>query len=89
MAYIDFMREFTDKPITTAETWDVWERVPELAKHVDFLTIHILPYWEKIPITQFNSFVIEKYNVVKNIHPNKKIVIGETGWRNAWNKLRK
>ena len=80
MAYIDFMREFTDKPITTAETWDVWERVPELAKHVDFLTIHILPYWEKIPITQFNSFVIEKYNVVKNIHPNKKIVIGETGW---------
>jgi exo-beta-1,3-glucanase (GH17 family)/cellulose synthase/poly-beta-1,6-N-acetylglucosamine synthase-like glycosyltransferase len=80
MAYIDFMREYTDKPITTAETWDVWERVPEIANHVDFLTIHILPYWEKIPIELFNSFVIEKYNVVKSIHPNKKIAIGETGW---------
>ncbi|MEZ4693708.1 MAG: glycosyltransferase [Aliarcobacter sp.] len=79
-AYIDFMREFTNKPITSAETWDVWERVPELANHVDFLTIHILPYWEKVPIEQFNSFLIEKYNVVKNIHPNKKITIGETGW---------
>lgn len=79
-AYIDFMREFTNKPITSAETWDVWERVPDLAKHVDFLTIHILPYWEKIPIEQFNSFIIEKYNLVKKIHPYKKIVIGETGW---------
>lgn len=79
-AYIDFMREFTDKPITSAETWDVWERVPQLANHVDFLTIHILPYWEKVPIEQFNSFVIEKYNTVKKIHPDKKITIGETGW---------
>lgn len=79
-AYVDFMRQFTKKPITVAETWDVWERVPNLAKHVDFLTIHILPYWEKIPIDRFNEFVIEKYSLVQKIHPNKKIVIGETGW---------
>ena len=79
-AYVDFMRQFTKKPITVAETWDVWERVPDLAKHVDFLTIHILPYWEKIPIDRFNEFIIEKYSLVEKIHPNKKIVIGETGW---------
>ncbi|MDN5128361.1 glycosyltransferase family 2 protein [Aliarcobacter butzleri] len=79
-AYVDFMRQFTKKPITVAETWDVWERVPDLAKHVDFLTIHILPYWEKIPIDRFNEFIIEKYSLVEKIHPNRKIVIGETGW---------
>ena len=79
-AYIDFMREFTNKPITSAETWDVWERIPELASHVDFITIHILPYWEKVPIEQFNSFIVEKYSVVKNLFPYKKINIGETGW---------
>lgn len=79
-AYIDRMREFTDKPITSAETWDVWERVPELAGHVDFITIHILPYWEKIPIERFESFVLECYNAIKSLHPAKKIVIGETGW---------
>ena len=79
-AYIDFMRTFTKKPITVAETWDVWERVPALAKHVDFLTIHILPYWEKIPISRYNEFLLEKYSIVEKIHPNRKIVIGETGW---------
>ena len=79
-AYIDFVREFTNKPITCAETWDVWERVPNLENHVDFLTIHILPYWEKVPIEQFNDFIVEKFTVVKNLHTNKKINIGETGW---------
>ena len=79
-AYVDFMKSLTNKPITVAETWDVWERVPDLAKHVDFLTIHILPYWEKIPIDRYNEFLLEKYSIVEKIHPNRKIVIGETGW---------
>lgn len=79
-AYVDFMKEFTKKPVTVAETWDVWERVPKLADHVDFLTIHILPYWEKVPIDRFNEFIIEKYSLVEKLHPNKNIVIGETGW---------
>ena len=79
-AYIDYVSELTYKPITCAETWDVWERIPELANHVDFITIHILPYWEKVPIEQFNSFVIEKYNIVEKLFPYKKINIGETGW---------
>ena len=79
-AYIDYVSELTNKPITCAETWDVWERVPSLADHVDFITIHILPYWEKVPIEQFNDFIIEKYSVVEKEFPYKKINIGETGW---------
>lgn len=79
-AYIDFIKSSTNIPVTSAETWDVWERVPNLASHVDFLTIHILPYWERIPIKRYNKFIEEKYDLVAKIHPNKKIVIGETGW---------
>ena len=79
-AYIDFMKSHTKKPVTTAETWDIWEKNPQLASHVDFLTIHILPYWEKVPIERYNEFIIEKYSVVEELFPNRKIVIGETGW---------
>jgi cellulose synthase/poly-beta-1,6-N-acetylglucosamine synthase-like glycosyltransferase/exo-beta-1,3-glucanase (GH17 family) len=79
-AYINFLKEFTDKPITTAETWDIWEKIKDLAQHVDFITIHILPYWEKKPIENFDDFIVEKYSIIKNLFPNKKIYIGEIGW---------
>ena len=80
IAYIDFLSESINKPITTAETWDIWEKFPELADNVDFITIHILPYWEKVPIEEFNFFILDRYNFTKNLFPNKKVVIGETGW---------
>jgi len=79
-SYIDLMKGFTDKPITTAETWDIWRKVPELAQHVDFITLHILPYWEKIPIENLDLFIEERYSINKNIFPNKEIHIGEMGW---------
>jgi len=79
-AYIDLMRNFTDKPITSAETWDIWQKVPELATHVDFITLHILPYWEKKHIEEFETFIINSYTIIKNLFPTKKIHIGEIGW---------
>ena len=36
-------------PVTTAEVWDVWLDHPELASAVDYLAVHILPYWEGMP----------------------------------------
>ncbi|WP_419766952.1 glycosyltransferase family 2 protein [Arcobacter sp.] len=87
-AYIDYMKEFTDKPITSAETWDIWEKTQDLSNHVDFITIHILPYWEEVPIKKFTSFVMDRYNKIQNLFPNKKIYIGEIGWpSNGYNNV--
>ncbi|MEZ5566696.1 MAG: hypothetical protein R3F24_14830 [Gammaproteobacteria bacterium] len=27
-------------------SWHVWLRHPELADHVDYLAVHMLPYWK-------------------------------------------
>ncbi|MDX4059151.1 glycosyltransferase family 2 protein [Aliarcobacter skirrowii] len=78
--YVNLIKELTSKPVTIAETWDIWEKNPELASNVDFIMIHILPYWEKVPIKKYNSFVEEKYSLIKKLFPDKKITIGETGW---------
>src|SRR5579883_34697 len=40
----------TGKPVTYADVWEFWLRNRELAAAVDFITIHILPYWEDFPI---------------------------------------
>jgi exo-beta-1,3-glucanase (GH17 family) len=34
-------------PVSTAEPWHVWLHYPELAREVDYLAVHILPYWDE------------------------------------------
>jgi len=44
--YIREVKKRTWKPVSTAETWDIWVDHPELAAEVDYIAVHILPYWE-------------------------------------------
>ena len=37
-------------PVTYADVWEFWLRNREVAAAADFITIHILPYWEDFPI---------------------------------------
>src|SRR3978361_596402 len=37
-------------PVTYADVWEFWLRNREIYEAVDFVTIHILPYWEDMPI---------------------------------------
>jgi exo-beta-1,3-glucanase (GH17 family)/cellulose synthase/poly-beta-1,6-N-acetylglucosamine synthase-like glycosyltransferase len=67
-------------PISTAEPWHVWLAHPELARAVDVITIHLLPYWEGLPVDAALSFVMDKLAAVQAADPGKKVVIGEIGW---------
>ena len=42
-------------PVTYADVWEFWLRYSELATAVDFVTIHILPYWEDDPVAARNA----------------------------------
>ena len=37
-------------PVTYADVWEFWLKNREIYDAVDFITIHILPYWEDMPI---------------------------------------
>lgn len=67
-------------PVGTAEPWHIWLKHPELVKHVDFIGIHLLPYWEGQPIERAVDFALEKYRAVQQAYPGKRIVIAEVGW---------
>ena len=80
IAYLDRVRKVTYLPVSTAEPWHVWLKYPKLVEHVDFITVHLLPYWEGLPIDQAVDYVVNRYNQLKETYPNKPIVIGEVGW---------
>ena len=80
MAIIDRISKRTRIPVTTAEVQHIWLSNTELAKHVDFICVHILPYWEKVPIQKAMAFTKEKYDAIAQLYPKKHILIGEFGW---------
>jgi exo-beta-1,3-glucanase (GH17 family) len=72
-------------PVTYADVWEFWLRNPEVAATVDFVTIHILPYWEDFPVpaAQAATHVEAIRRQVAAAFPGKDIVIGEVGWPSA------
>jgi exo-beta-1,3-glucanase (GH17 family)/cellulose synthase/poly-beta-1,6-N-acetylglucosamine synthase-like glycosyltransferase len=66
--------------VSTAETWSTWLLNPEIGEHVDFITIHLLPYWEGLPVKASIDFIPRAYAHIEDEFPDKPIVIGETGW---------
>jgi exo-beta-1,3-glucanase (GH17 family) len=72
-------------PVTYADVWEYWLRNREIYEAVDFVTIHILPYWEDFPIRAKHaaSHVNDIRRRMAVAFPGKEILIGETGWPSA------
>jgi exo-beta-1,3-glucanase (GH17 family) len=69
-------------PVTYADVWEFWLKNREIYDAVDFVTIHILPYWEDFPIkAKFAASHVDSIRKRMAVaFPGKEILIGETGW---------
>jgi len=72
-------------PVTYADVWEYWLRNREVYDAVDFVTIHILPYWEDFPIrAKYAAAHVDSIRKRMAVaFPGKEILIGETGWPSA------
>ncbi len=80
IGYLKELRRSVRVPVSTAEPWHIWMRFPELARNVDYIAVHLLPYWEGIPSEVAVDYAFERFEQVKARFPNKHVVIGEIGW---------
>jgi exo-beta-1,3-glucanase (GH17 family)/cellulose synthase/poly-beta-1,6-N-acetylglucosamine synthase-like glycosyltransferase len=78
--YIQEVKAGVHVPVSTAEPYHVWLKHPELAASVDYITVHMLPYWEKVPEKDALKDSLYKLDMVQKAYPGKHIVIGEVGW---------
>ncbi|MCD6681618.1 MAG: hypothetical protein LT102_13380 [Burkholderiaceae bacterium] len=79
-----------DLPVTYADVWEFWLRHPRLADAVDFVTVHVLPYWEDEPVAVGRAVehVLAVRRKVQDAFPGREILIGETGWPRAGRQRR-
>jgi len=86
IAYIRQVKQTVKQPVSYADVWSIYMKYPQLINEVDFITIHILPYWEDepVPIEQATEHIEKVVQQIKDkalsMGLNKPILIGESGW---------
>jgi exo-beta-1,3-glucanase (GH17 family) len=72
-------------PVTYADVWEFWVKYPSVAEAVDYMTVHILPYWEDEP-KAIDEAIRHLRDILALMHakfPGQTLFIGETGWPSA------
>jgi len=85
---INYIREVKRRlpgiPVSTAEPYGVWLDHPELLDEVDFVAVHILPFWNGIPVQDAVAWTMGNYQAVKDAVKkrglDKRVVLTEIGW---------
>ncbi len=80
-SYLNRAKHATQVPVTYADVWEFWLKHKDLENAVDFITVHILPYWEDYP-QSIRSANVHTGIVMDKLAKNfkKPLLIGETGW---------
>jgi len=81
-ALIREVKQRISQPVSYADVWEFQLRNPQVGEASDFVTIHILPYWEDQPVAidgAINHVRTIRQKVVDRF-PGKPVLIGESGW---------
>ena len=81
-SYINFTRKRVKVPVTTADDLGFWnkESSRSISEQCDFIVVHIHPLWGGQKIEDALDWVKGIYSEIKTMHPDKEVIIGETGW---------
>lgn len=78
--HADKLKEATGLPITYCEGSHEWPNLLELAKHLDFISVHSYPWHENLPVDGAVDVNATHYDNVKRIFPDKQVIFTEMGW---------
>lgn len=68
-------------PVTFCEEYHTWLiELDDLAKEVDFISLHTYPAWQGSSINEALDIAVKNYNQIQNKYPDKYCIITETGW---------
>ena len=81
-AYLRQVKSRTDIKVTYADVWEFWQRHALLQYEVDWVTVHVLPYWEDEPVAAnvAADHVFKIAHDIQKLFAGKPIWVGETGW---------
>ena len=85
---IQQVKKSVNVPVTTGEIWNIWRDHPQLVSSADFIAAHVLPYWENFTDKQAVDQAVDRFHLLRDLFPGKRIMIAEFGWPSAGYNLR-
>lgn len=82
IAAVREVRDGVAQPVTSADDFKYWilPESRELAAELDFLAMHAHPLWNGKQLDEGLAWVREQIAAVRDLHPDRPIVLAETGW---------
>ena len=79
--YVQKIKRETNQPVTFCENYVPWlSKLKNLAKEVDFISIHTYPVWEDKSIHDAMEYTRDNFFSVSDKYPEKPVIITEAGW---------
>lgn len=80
--YIQRVKAAIKQPVSTADVFAFVLKYPEVMRQLDYITVHILPFWDDYPIGMdgIEQDTVNKVEKIRAAYPGKPILIGEIGW---------
>ncbi len=79
--YVRRVKQALSQPVTVADNYEWWaQHGKELAREVDFVSVHIYPQWEGRDIDDAIAYGIANMEKVRMALPDSRLVITEAGW---------
>lgn len=82
---VEIVKSKTSLPVSTAEPWHIWLEYGALTKCVDYMAVHIHPFWEWVPVEEASDYTLARLEQLQAHYPDKKISLAEIGWPSAGN----
>ena len=81
-SHLRYVKSQINIAITYADVWEFWQRNAVLQADVDWVTVHILPYWEDVPVAAIDAadHVFKIAHDMQKVFVGKPVWVGETGW---------
>lgn len=89
--YIRLVRKMTSIPITTADDYNFWNKSESkiVAEEIDFIGLHAYPLWNGVTLEASLPWLDSLYYGAQALHPDKMIIVSETGWATVYNPEKK
>lgn len=79
--YVRKIKRNISQPVTFCDNYVPWiTKLKRLAEVVDFISIHSYPVWEYKNIHEGMEYTKQNYFSVKELYPDKDVIITEAGW---------
>lgn len=79
--YVKDVKDAVSQQVTVADNYKWWaDNGQQLARVVDFVSIHVYPVWEGKDIDEGMSYTLSNIEEVRKVLPEAPIIISEAGW---------